>query len=101
MKLSKFKIEIVIVVVLLCVVSGVWWFIATKNERATATEIKMMVDYAQRQALEIAIIEQASKLTDYRKQLARARQPKPVKTPIPVLPTLPETADPKDVNDSR
>ena len=67
----------------------------------TDTEIETMIKYAQRQALEIAIIEQASKLTDYRQQLAAAKQPvaKPIApTPPMTMPLMPEIADPKDVD---
>ena len=104
MKLSKWTYELIIVAVLVCVGLGVWWFITTKDERATNADTKAMIKYAQRQALEIAIIEQASKLTDYRQQLAAAKQPvaKPIApTPPMTMPLMPEVADPKDVDVNR
>lgn len=68
--------KIVIVIGILAVVGlGVWRFIATKDQRAAKAEIKLMVDYAQRQALEIAIIEQSAKLAGYKQQIAAASQP--------------------------
>ena len=85
------KIVIGTVVMLVIVGSALWWN-STKDERAAKAGIKTMVDYAQRQALEIAIIEQASKLTDYRQQLEKIKQD---------TSQLPEIADPKDVNVDR
>ncbi len=93
MKLSKWSYELIIVAVLVMVGLGTWWYVDTAPQRKADAEVEIMIKYAQRQALEIAIIEQASKLTDYRKQLAAA------KNPPPVNPLAPEPiADPKDVN---
>ena len=76
--------KIVIGIVVLVIVCGsVYWWNSTKDERAAKAELETMIKHAQRQALEIAIIEQASKLTDYRKQLRDIQQAK---------------SDPKDVN---
>ena len=63
--------KIVGFVVLLAVIGGgVWWYTETAPQRKSDAEIEAMIKFAQRQALEIAIIEQSSKLTDYRKQIA-------------------------------
>ncbi len=79
--------KIVIGIVVLLIISGAaYWWNATKDERAAKAELGIMIKHAQRQALEIAIIEQASKLTDYRQQLAKIQQAKP---------------DPKDVDVDR
>ncbi len=59
-------------------------------QRKAKAELETMIEYAQRQALEIAIIEQASKLTNYRKQLAQTQQPV-------AAPVISPVADPKDV----
>lgn len=71
MKLSKWSYELIIVVVLFIVGFGVWYFLATKDERAQNAETAKMINIAQRQALEIAIIEQSSKLADYKNQMAQ------------------------------
>ena len=97
MNVSMKKIVIAIVALLIICGSAYWWN-STKDERAEKAGIKTMVDYAQRQALEIAIIEQASKLTDYRKQLENMKQ---VKTPVTSIPELPVVPDPKDVDVNR
>ena len=85
--MKKWKLELIIVVVLLVAGLGVWWFVATKDDRAADAEVELMIKYAQKQALEIAIIEQASKLADYRRQLAKTKQPEPItETPLPADP---------------
>ena len=94
MRKSKWTYEVIIGAVLLVIGLGAWRFIATKDDRAAKTEIQTMIKYAQRQALEIAIIEQASKLSDYRKQLAEIQKPTAT---VPDIPVLPPVADPKDV----
>ena len=48
--------------------------------------------FVQRQALEIAIIENSSKLADYRRQLAKAQNPPPI-NPLAAEPII----DPKSV----
>lgn len=72
--MKKWKYELIIVVAALCIGLGGWWFVATKDERAEKAELEMMINFAQRQALEIAIIEQASKLTGYKQQMTTAQQ---------------------------
>ncbi len=89
MKLGKLKIELIIVLVLLVAGLGIWWFVATEAERTADREVEAMIKYAQRQALEIAIIEQASKLANYKRQLAKVKQP------VPIVPVI---TDPIDVN---
>ncbi len=88
--MKKWMYEICIVIITLVIGSSGWYWSSTKDNRAENAELETMIKYAQRQALEIAIIEQASKLTNYRKQLATAQQ-----TEI----TIPQEsiADPKDV----
>ena len=74
MNVSMKKIGIGIVLVLIIAGSAYWWD-STKDERMAKAELETMIKYVQRQALEIAIIEQASKLTDYRQQLAAQKPP--------------------------
>ena len=85
MKLGKWKIEAIAVVVLVVVGLGVWWLIATKDERATNRDTEVMIKYAQRQALEIAIIEQTSKLLNYKQQMAQAKQAQRLPVAPPVI----------------
>ncbi len=93
--------KIVIIVVMLLVVSGlVYWFVATKETRAANAEYEVLVKHAQRQAVEIAIIEQSSKLQDYRQQLAKMQQERQTIAPIPPMPApfMPAiVTDPKDI----
>ena len=79
------KKVIVIIGLLIVVGLGVWWYVATNDERVANAEMKVLIDFAQKQALEIAIIEQASKLANYKQQIAASRQPKPPVTPVPAL----------------
>ncbi len=95
--MKKWKYEVIIVAVLLVVGLGVWWFVATKDERATKADTELMIKFAQRQALEIAIIEQTSKLTDYKRQIAQIQQQK--KQVLEQAVQNPIIAE--DVNDSR
>jgi uncharacterized iron-regulated protein len=69
MSLNKWKIESVVLVALACFALGPWWFIATKDSRLAKKQYNQLVRYAQRQAVEIAVIEQASKLKNYEKQI--------------------------------
>ena len=85
----------VVVLCLLAIAGGaVYWFVSTKEERADKAGIEILIKFAQRQALEIAIIEQASKLTNYKQQLAVMQKQTPV-IPLPVV------ADTKDINDNQ
>lgn len=78
--------KVVIVVVTIVVIAfGVVLYIDSAPKRKANAEIKTMIDYVQKQALEIAIIEQSSKLAGYRKQLAD--QQKPIE-PNPLLPKV-------------
>ena len=97
MKLGKWKIELIVIVLLAVVGLSVYWFVATKDARAAETELETMIKYAQRQALEIAIIEQASKLANYRQQLTQVQQTKQVNPVMPEPPKIPQIADPVDI----
>ncbi len=89
---------VIAVVVLLNAVVAVWWFVTTKETRAAKAEYKMLVIFAHRQAVEIAIIEQRSKLLDYQQQMAAANRPKKIAQSITSNPPMPFVpADPKDV----
>ncbi len=95
MKLGKWTCEVIIVVVLLCVGLGVWWFVSTKDQRAAKAQYEQLVRYANRQAVQIAIIEQASKLENYKQQLAKRQQARTRKIAQSVMPNpTPFTTDP-------
>ena len=94
MNKSKWSYKLITVAALVCVGLGTWYFISTKEERAYSDYTRTLTMYAQRQAIEIAIIEQASKLTDYRNQIAQAQQ----QSKQNVVNQLQEIADPKDVD---
>ena len=77
--MSKLIVLIIVVVsALLGVVVGILLPVETN------TDYDKLVRHAQRQAVEIAIIEQSSKLTDYKQQLAKMQQAKtqPVIKPV-------------------
>ena len=64
--------KVVVVLVLMVVVfGGVWRYMESAPQRKTKAEIKVLVDFAQRQALEIAIIEQSVKLAEYKRRIAQ------------------------------
>ncbi len=68
--------KMVVVVILIAIVcGGVWWYMETAPQRKAKAEVKAMIDFVQRQALEIAIIEQSSKLANYREQIAKTQKP--------------------------
>ncbi len=49
-----------IVLVLICL--GVWWFISTNDERQSQAQYERFLKFANRQAVEIAIIRQSAEL---------------------------------------
>ena len=74
--------KIVIVFVLLAIAcGGLWWYLDSAPKRKAKVEIEAMIKFAQRQALEIAIIEQSVKLSGYKQQIAKAQQAKAVIDP--------------------
>ncbi len=80
--------KVVGVLILMAVVlGGIWWCMETAPQRKTKAEIKVLVDFAQRQALEIAIIEQSVKLAEYKRQIAKV----PVSPVIAKRPVSKET----------
>ncbi len=95
MKLSKWKWEVIVISLVVAIGLACWWADSTKAQRAEDKEIDVMIKYAQRQALEIAIIEQASKLAGYKKQLAAAQQAKQPSVLMPMVPTIPDPVDVK------
>ena len=65
------KKVVVVLVLMIVVFGGVWRYMETAPQRKTKAEIKVLVDFAQRQALEIAIIEQSVKLAEYKRRIAK------------------------------
>ncbi len=67
--------------ILLLIAGSIWWSESTRDRRKADAEYETLVRIAERQAVEIAIIEQASKLSNYKQQIAEQTK----------------VADPKDV----
>ncbi len=85
--MKKWKLELTIVVVLLCVGSCVWWFVSTKDTRRAEAQYEQLLNFANRQAVEIAVIEQAAKLELIKRTLSENKKP-PQTVPDPK--SLPE-----------
>ena len=101
MKIRKWTYELIAVVVVLLIGGAGWWFNSTKDERQASAQYEQLLKFANRQAVEIAIIEQASKLEDYKQQMAASQQARNLAVTQPVLPpaiTPPIIADSKDVD---
>jgi len=79
--MKKWMYEAIIVAVLLCIGGGVWWFVATKDERRANAQYAQYVKFAERQAVEIRIIRQSAELSQLRAALAEAQKPKPAIIP--------------------
>ena len=92
--------KVVAVIVLIAVIGGgVWLYTDGAPQRKDKAEIEVMIKFAQRQALEIAIIEQSSKLADYRQQLAEIQQAKIAPNPpmpAPFMPAVVPPVEPKE-----
>jgi len=98
--------KIVIGIVVLLVLAGLgWWFVSTRDARKAEAEYEMLMKFAQRQAIEIAIIEQRSKLLNYQQQMNTAQQKvaQPIEPnppmPAPFVPAvIPPVVEPDNVN---
>ncbi len=75
MKLGKWGYELIIVAVLVVVGLGIWWFVATKDERLADVQLEQLVKFANRQAVEIAIIKQTGELEHLKKAYIESRKP--------------------------
>ena len=84
------KKTVVIIVLIAIFCGGVWWYMETAPQRKAKAELKTMIDFAQRQALEIAIIEQSSKLANYKRQMAKTQKPVSPVSKVPDPKSLPE-----------
>lgn len=90
--MKKWKLELIIVVVLLCMGGCIWWSVSTKDARKAKAQYEQLLNYANRQAVEIAVIEQAAKLELLKRTLAKGKKLQPVQ-PAPLVPdpkSLPE-----------
>ncbi len=72
--MKKWKIEVTIVLMLIGIAIGIWWFIDTNPERKTNAQFEQLVKYANRQEVEIAIIKQDAELRMLKQALAAANQ---------------------------
>ncbi len=103
--------KIVIVSVVLLIVGLVGYNRhSTKDVRKAEAEYEILIRFANRQAVEIAIIEQRSKLLNYQQQMTAASKPKiaqPIRPnppmPAPFVPAVvppvlaPSVSDPVDI----
>ncbi len=83
MKLSKWKIELIVVALVLLVVCGVWWYQETAPARKAAAEFDTLVTFANRQEVEIAIIKQAAELQQLKLMIQKAQQVREVEVGPP------------------
>ena len=74
--MKNVKDKIIIVLILAVIAICVSWFISTKGLRAEQREYKELVRIANRQAVEIAIIEQTYKMRELKSRIAEEEQPK-------------------------
>ncbi len=97
--------KIVWIIVILLIASAIGYHrYSTRDERKVEAEYELLIRFANRQAVEIAIIEQRSKLLNYQQQMAAASKPKiaqPIRPnppmPAPFVPAVPvPVEDPKD-----
>lgn len=82
MQLSKWKI-VLVVIGLLFVIGNVCLYVSTATERKTTAEFDALVDFANRQEVEIAIIKQAVELQRLKMAIRKTQQAKPVKVEVP------------------
>ncbi len=87
--MKKFKIEMLLVLAAVVIGGSIWAIAATEPARKAKKDTQKLIDFAQRQALEIAIIEQSVKLKELKQKLAEEQKPVSaltvpiVKEPIP------------------
>jgi len=76
--MKKWKWELAGLALVVIVGCCVWWFYATKPQRAADAEYNRLVKFARRQAVEIQIIRQAAELGQIKAniQTSQAAQPK-------------------------
>ncbi len=88
-KLSKCKIELVAIGLILVICAGVWIFMSTRDDRIKDAEYKNLERFAKRQAVEIAIIQQAVRLQQLKAAIQKAQMQEP-----PINDKLPKTMGP-------
>lgn len=100
--MRKWTYELIVIAVVICVGLGIWWFVATKDQRAAEAQFKQLVKIANRQAVEIAVIRQAAELEQLKRTLAKnQRLQQPIPQPPLAIPQPPVVADPKDVDTTK
>jgi len=75
---KKWKTEAIIAVVLVCASLGIWWFVATKDERQAKAQFELLVNFANRQQVEIAIITQNAELKRLKQLMPQSLPQSPV-----------------------
>lgn len=74
MKFGKWKVEVIIVTVALCVAGSIWWYLSTRAERQADAQFEQLVNFANRQQVEIAIIKQSAELGQLKRAIAAENQ---------------------------
>jgi len=92
--MKKWILESVIAVCIACIVGVVLFVIQTQESRAKKAEYERLVEYAERQAVELAIIKQAAELSQLKAQMQQAQDTKAIPE------TAPKIADPKGLPDA-
>lgn len=99
MKIRKWKVELIIAGVLLCVAGSIWWYVSTNDERKADAQYEQFVKFANRQQVEIAIIRQSAELQQLRSAIQQAtkNQQRTALSQNPTIVQPPVIANPKDV----
>lgn len=93
MKLSKWKYELMAVGLVIVIIGVVEFYMKSAPQRKADAEFDTLVRFANRQEVEIAIIEQSVKLAEYKRQMAKPQKPTSpviVKSKVPGPESLPE-----------
>ncbi len=83
MSINVDRKKIVIIAILLVVGGFIWWFVSTKDERARKVQYKQLVNFANRQVVEIAVIKQAAELQQLKVAMQKAQIKEPPISAIP------------------
>lgn len=74
---ANLKKTIIVVAVVLITIGCIWGFMATKDVRRAKSEYKQLEKFANRQAVEIAIIEQSVRLQQLKMAIKKAQMKAP------------------------
>jgi len=72
--MKKWKIELIMLTATVVLAGVIWWVVSTHDERNAMAEYRQLEIFAKRQAVEIAIIKQATELQKLRTAIKQAQQ---------------------------